>query len=278
MPKPAPGAETWEEGSNLYTGQAGAWSMMSADPELGYVYIPLETPTNEFYGGQRPGDGLFGESIVCLDAKTGKLVWYYQIVHHGLWDYDMPAAPILHDIKQGRQNDQGRDGADQAGPHLRVRPRDRQARLADRGAQVPAQHSRRARSHRHSPSPHKPGPMLRLGYSENDLIDFTPALREEGKKRWRNTPRATLYTRRPMVTPTNKGTWLYPGTGGGPNWNGAAFDPDTHMLYTPCALKPQFAGLRKGDPATTNMHYLRRRRRRADQRPAGPADYEAALL
>ncbi len=88
-----PGVETWEKDSWKETGAANVWAPMSADEELGYVYLPVSTPTNDYYGGHRLGDGLYGESLVCLDVTTGKKVWHYQLVHHGLWDYDPPAAP-----------------------------------------------------------------------------------------------------------------------------------------------------------------------------------------
>lgn len=256
VPRPGQtGSETWEEGSNLYTGAAGAWAMMSADPELGYVYIPHETPTNEFYGGQRPGDGLFGESIVCLNAKTGELVWYYQIVKHGIWDYDLPAAPILHDIRK--------DG--KVIKAVTVLTKQGLTFVFDRvtgkpvwpieNRPVPKSTIPGERASPTQPFPTLPEPMLRLGYSEDDLIDFTPALRAEAVKLAGQYTKGELYTPPTEITPTNKGTWLFPGTGGGPNWNGAAFDPDTSILYTPVRLKPQYAGLRKGDPKTTNMHY-----------------------
>ena len=249
------GGETWENGSSAYTGAGGAWSMLSADPELGYVYIPHETPTNEFYGGHRLGDGLFGESIVCLDAKTGKRVWHYQIVHHGLWDYDLPAAPILHDItkdgktikavtvltKQGLTFVFDRKTGEPVWP-IEERPVP--------GSTIPGE-----RPSPTQPFPTKPEAFLRLGYDESDLIDFTPELRAEGKKIADQYTKGPLYTTPTEVTPTNKGTWLYPGTGGGPNWNGAAVDPDTHIMYTPLRLKPQYAGLKKGDPKTTNMDW-----------------------
>ena len=93
------GNETWENDSWKYTGNANVWTLMSADEELGYVYLPFSTPTNDWYGGHRLGNNLFAESLVCVDATTGKRVWHFQTVHHGLWDYDLPAAPVLCDIK-----------------------------------------------------------------------------------------------------------------------------------------------------------------------------------
>src|SRR5262249_25089929 len=93
------GKETWEQDSWKTTGNTNVWTMMSADEELGYVYLPFGTPTNDYYGGRRPGNGLFGESLVCLDARTGKRIWHFQMVRHGVWDYDLPAAPNLIDIR-----------------------------------------------------------------------------------------------------------------------------------------------------------------------------------
>jgi quinoprotein glucose dehydrogenase len=88
----------WKGDSWAYSGNANVWSIMSVDEELGYVYLPTTTPTNDYYGGHRVGDNLFAECMVCVDAKTGKKVWHFQAVHHGLWDYDFPAAPTLLDI------------------------------------------------------------------------------------------------------------------------------------------------------------------------------------
>ena len=115
------------------TGNTGVWAPMSADEELGYVYLPVETPTGDFYGGHRPGNNLFADSLVCLDATTGKRVWHFQLVHHGIWDYDTVAPPMLVDITVDGRQHQGRGAGDQAGVHLRVRSRDRQAGVADRG-------------------------------------------------------------------------------------------------------------------------------------------------
>ena len=95
------GNETWENGSWRYTGGANPWGMLTADPELGYVYVPTGTPTNDYYGGHRPGSNLFAESLICLDARTGRRVWHFQFVHHGLWDYDATAAPLLVDLVVG---------------------------------------------------------------------------------------------------------------------------------------------------------------------------------
>ena len=108
--------------------------MITVDEELGYVYLPFGTPTNDYYGGHRPGNNLFAESLVCLDAATGRRVWHFQAVHHGLWDYDFPAAPNPRRHHRQRPPDQGRRAGQQTGVRLRLRPRDRRAGVADRGA------------------------------------------------------------------------------------------------------------------------------------------------
>ena len=151
------GNETWQNGSWKYTGNTAVWAPMSADPELGYVYLPVETPTGDFYGGHRPGDDLFDESLVCVDARTGKRVWHFQIIHHGIWDWDNPAAPVLLDITVNGKKDQGRRAGDQASLRVRVRSRDGQAGVADRrtaGASIRCSRTKRLRPRsRFPPSP-----------------------------------------------------------------------------------------------------------------------------
>ena len=122
------GNETWENGSWKYTGNTAVWAPMSADPELGYVYLPVETPTGDFYGGHRPGDDLFDESLVCVDARTGQRVWHFQIIHHGIWDWDNPAAPVLLDITVNGKKIKSRRAGDQASLCVCFRSRDRQSR------------------------------------------------------------------------------------------------------------------------------------------------------
>ncbi len=277
--KGEPGFDTWQGDSASYTGHAGTWTMMSADPELGYLYIPHETPTNEFYGGQRVGDNLYGETLECIDAKTGKRIWHYQTVHHGLWDYDLPTAPILHDVvvngkrikavtqltKQGLIFVFNRVTGEPIWPIVETPvPQD--------GA-IPGEHPSATQ-----PFPTKPAPYLHLGYFEDDLVNFTPELREEAKKLAAQYTKGPLYTLPSLVTPTNKGTWIFPGTGGGPNWNGGAVDPETDILYVPLRLKPQFAGVRKGNPKQTDMDYYGGGGGAPIEGPQGLPDSQAALF
>src|SRR5262249_35403245 len=177
--KGEPGYDTWEDGAADYVGNVGVWSMLSADPELGYVYLPTETPSNDFYGGERKGNGLYAESLICIDTKTGKKVWHFQTVHHGTWDYDNPAAPIVHDIiKDGKRRKVvtlltkqslvfvfDRVTGEPIWP-IEERP-------------VPTDAVPGEKMSPTQPFPTKPAPLSKLGYHEEDLIDFTPQLRQE---------------------------------------------------------------------------------------------------
>jgi glucose dehydrogenase/mono/diheme cytochrome c family protein len=271
VPQPGEfGNESWEEGSWKWGGNSGTWTMMSADPELGYVYIAGDTPSNDFYGGERKGDNLFAETLSAINAKTGKRVWHFQTVHHGVWDFDNPAAPILHDIvkdgkrikavtqltKQGLMFVFDRTNGKPIWP-IEERP------VA--ASKVPGEKLSPTQ-----PFPTRPAPLSNLGYNEDWLIDFTPELRAEAVKIMQQYEKGPLYTPpvvvsgtgcRPGVAPTNPvpnacGTWLYPGYGGGANWNGGAVDPATNIMYVPIRHKPNAIGLAKGDPARTNMAYV----------------------
>src|SRR5690606_21413475 len=220
------GHDSWENGAADYVGNTGVWSMMSADPDLGYVYLPTDTPSNDFYGGERLGDGLFAESLLCLNAKTGERVWHYQIVHHGIWDYDNPAAPILHDlVKDGKRIKAvtlltkqslvfvfNRETGEPIWP-IEERP-------------VPASTVPGEKLSPTQPFPTRPAPLSKLGYDEDDLIDFTPQLRAEAVEIMSKYQKGGLYEPLVDVKETGlRGTWIYPGYGGGSNWNGGAFDP-----------------------------------------------------
>ena len=252
------GNETWGGDSWKYTGNAGVWSMMSVDVERGYVYLPIEAPTHDFYGGHREGDNLFSQSIVCLDGKTGERIWHFQLVHHGLWDYDPPAAPILHDInlngevipavtqitKQGMSFVFNRVTGEPVWPieELPVPPSPIPGEIA-----APTQ-----------PFPTKPEYYVQQGYSEEGLIDFTPELRAEALEIASNYVRGPMYTPPTPIDPDGtKGTWVQPGYGGGGNWNGAAFDPETGLMFVPNRHTAFVASLGMPDPALTNWDYLR---------------------
>ncbi|MEO8259430.1 MAG: pyrroloquinoline quinone-dependent dehydrogenase [Acidobacteriota bacterium] len=262
-----PGAETWENDSNAYTGAGNVWSMMSADDDLGYVYLPTSGGTNDMYGGHRLGNNLYTSSIVCLDARTGKRVWHFQTVHHDLFDYDNPAAPILVDITVGGRRIKA---VAQVTKHGFVFVLDRITGkpvwpIEERP--VPASDVVGERASRTQPFPTKPPPFERQGLQEDDLIDFTAELRAEALeilKQYRVGPLFTPPSVRGDAPAATKGTLQLPGSNGGTAWTGAAFDPDTNTLFIPSKTNPFAADLVKGKPEETNLDY------RAAARPLVP--------
>lgn len=223
------GADTWENESWKYSGGANVWTQMSADPELGYIYLPTGTGTNDFYGGHRLGDNLFAESIVCIKAETGERVWHFQTVHHGVWDYDNPAAPNLIDItvdgkaikavaqvtKQGFVYTFDRVTGEPVWPIVET--------AVDTNSDMPGE-----RLSPTQPFPSKPAPFEYQGVTEDDVIDFTPEIKEAA------LAELAKYKIGPLFTPPGtKGTLMRPGLGGGANWTGAAVDPETGILYIP---------------------------------------------
>jgi quinoprotein glucose dehydrogenase len=260
IPEPGEfGNETWENDSWRYTGNTGVWSTFSADPELGYVYLPTEDPTGDYYGGHRPGNNLFGQSIVCLDARTGKRIWHYQLVHHDIWDYDLPAAPVLADIRVG-----GREIAAVAVPTKQgfvyvfdrktgepVWPIEERPVLQ---SDVPGE-----RTSPTQPFPTKPAPFERQGVSEDDLIDFTPELKKEALAIASTYRLGPLFNPPSLVTETKKGTLSLPGSQGGANWPGAALDPETGILYVGSSTDAAVLGLIH-DPKVSNMDFIQGRR------------------
>lgn len=253
-----PGVETWEDGSWAYTGGANVWAPMSADHELGYVYLATSSPTNDPYGGHRRGNNLYSDSLICLDAKTGKRVWHYQLVHHDLWDYDNPTSPILGDITvEGRRIKAVVQVTKQAFAYVFDRVTGQPVWPIEERA-VPQSTVPGEQTSPTQPFPAKPPAFDRQGISIDDLIDFTPGLRAEAIEI------VKPFLLGPIFTPPSihgegpnekKGTIVMPGLVGGTNWPGAAFDPETGMLYVPSRTNPVIADLSKGDPTTTNLQY-----------------------
>jgi quinoprotein glucose dehydrogenase len=264
------GVETWENESWRYTGHAPVWSLISGDPELGLVYLPITAPTNDMYGGHRLGDNLFTQSLVAVEAATGRRVWHFQTVHHDLWDFDPPAPPILMDITvEGR-------------PIKAVVLLTKQsfAYVFDRASgepvwpiverPVPQSSVPGERTAATQPFPTKPPAFDLQGSTEDNLIDFTPELRSEA------VAILNRYTHGPLFTPPsirddrpggNPGTIQLPGSVGGPNWTGGAFDPETGLLYVPSSTAPFTADIEPGDPSVTNLRYVKGKRLWG---PAGP--------
>src|SRR5216110_3388327 len=251
------GAETWENNSASYTGNTGVWGQISVDEELNTVYLPVELPTGDYYGGHRPGAGLFGESVVAVDLTTGKRKWHYQLVHHGIWDFDIPCAPILIDITvNGRAIKALAQPTKQSFLYVFDRVTGQpvwpiEERPVAKG-DVPGEWYSPTQ-----PFPTKPPAYDTQGTSEADLIDWTPEIKAEALKV------AAKYRLGPLFTPPVVSTWpaplatlMLPSAGGGSNWFGGSFDPETKMLYTFSVTTPTALGLMKSDGSRSDMNYI----------------------
>src|SRR5262245_44485498 len=245
-----PGYETWLGDSAQYTGNAGVWGPMSADPALGYAYLNIESATNDVYGGHRPGNNLYSDSLICVDIKTGKMIWYQQLVHHDIWDYDMPPHPILIDLNvDGRQVKAVVEVTKQAFAYVFDRTTGRPVwPWVERP--VPQTDVPKEWTSPTQPFPTKPPGFDLQGVTENDLIDFTPALRAEALKVIKEYRIGPMYTPGSLVTPSNKGTIVAPGLGGGANWPGGVGDPETGFIYVGSTTTPGVIGLTPNDPKT----------------------------
>jgi quinoprotein glucose dehydrogenase len=253
IPRPGEfGNETWENGSWAYNGNAGVWTQMTVDEELGLVYLPVESPTSDYYGGERPGNNLYGESLVCVDLKTGKRKWHFQFVHHPIWDHDMSSAPILTDITVNGK----------AIKAVAVPSKQSYLYVFDRvtgepvwpivETPVPQSDVPGEKTSPTQPIPSKP-PAYGRNYLRipDDLIDFTPEMRAQAKDnlaRYKNGP---LYN--PPIVGDIKGLLGAINLGnasGGTNWPGGGYDPETQIAYaqanqsavTPITLRTPPAG------------------------------------
>lgn len=228
------GNDTWENDSWSYTGKVSGWTIFSADEELGYLYLPLNTAAPDYYGGHRLGDGLFAESLVCLDVETGKRVWHYQFVHHGLWDYDLPAAPNLFDITVNGQRVKAVAQVTKQGFLFTFDRVTGKPIWPIEERPVPPSDVPGERASPTQPFPTKPPPFEYQGVAVDDLVDFTPEIRAmavEAVKKFRIGP---LFTPPSLIIEGGtQGTLARPSAGGGANWSGAAVDLETGMLYVP---------------------------------------------
>ena len=246
------GAETWADGSNEYAGKVTVWTLMSADEELGHVYLPTNTTAPDFYGAHRLGDNLFAESVVALDVASGRRVWHFQTVHHGLWDYDNPAAPNLLDITvDGRRIKALAQVTKQGYVYTFDRVTGRPVWPIEERP-VPASDVPGEQASPTQPVPTRPAPFEYQGVTVNDLADFTPevrALAEQAIAGFRTGP---LFT-----PPSLRGTLSRPGTTGGANWGGAAVDPETGMLFVPSRNALAVLRLARPDPKLgSNLLYM----------------------
>jgi quinoprotein glucose dehydrogenase len=252
------GIETWEGTSAANSGNAGVWSQMSVDEELGLAYLPVELPTGDYYGGHRPGNGLYGESIVAVDLKTGKKRWHYQLVHHGIWDFDIPCAPILADIVvDGRTIKALAQPTKQGWVYVLDRATGQpvwpiEERAVEQST-VPMEKTSPTQ-----PFVTKPPAFARQGVTIDDLIDYTPELRAEAVKL------VSRYKIGPLFTPPVVSRWegplatlMMPSTTGGVNWQGGSLDPDTNMLYVYSANQISDLALIASDGKRSDMAYVR---------------------
>lgn len=260
IPEPGdPAIETWADSSWVYSGNGNVWTLMSADADLGHVYLPLKTTTNDWYGGARPGDNLYGESVVAVDADTGERIWHYQMVRHGLWDYDPPAAPNVLDVVV---DGVPRKVVAQVTKQAFVFAFDRETGepiwpIEDRPvppSPVPGEVAAETQ-----PYPTHPAPFDHQGITVDDLIDFTPELRAEAEDILDD------FVYGPMFTPPTvrgvdgkRGTILMPGWVGGANWGGAAVDPETGLMYIPSVTSPNVTALVPPPlPDSSDHRYIR---------------------
>ena len=249
------GHDSWEKDSAESTGYAGVWGQISVDEDLGLAYLPVELPTGDEYGGHRPGNGLFGESIVAVELKTGQRKWHYQLVHHGIWDFDIPCAPMLIDITIG-----GRTVKAVAQPTKQgvLYTFDRvtgvpiwpiEERPVPKG-DVPGEWY----------SPTQPVPTKPPAYgvagipSIDDLIDFTPDLRAEALKVVSKYRIGPIFT--PIVVSKPEGPFGTIVTTGVTNWPGGSYDPETHILYVHASTGIVSNGLLPGDPRVTEFAWV----------------------
>ncbi|MBI3047929.1 MAG: pyrroloquinoline quinone-dependent dehydrogenase [Acidobacteria bacterium] len=252
------GVDTWKNDSWRYTGHANLWSLLSVDEQLGYAYLPLSSPTSDMYGGHRPGDNLFSDSLVCVDCLTGKRVWHQQLVHHDLWDYDLPAAPVLADITVGGRRVRAVvQVTKQAFAFVFDRVTGQPVWPIEERP-VPRSTTPGEQTSPTQPFPTKPPPFDRQGVTVDDLIDFTPELRAAALEVVKNYVIGPVFTPPSIKTAEGtKGTIQLPGSVGGADWQGAAFDPATGMLYVPSIAAPFVADIVPGNPKQTNLTFTR---------------------
>lgn len=227
------GNNTWDNGSWQFTGHTNVWAPMSLDDERGLLYLPVSTPSNDYYGGRRPGQNLFAESLVCLDASTGKRKWHFQIVHHGLWDYDPASAPNLVTITVGGRRIDAvvqltKQGFAFVFDRVTGKPvwpiEERPVPRSD----VPGEASWPTQ-----PFPTRPPPFEQQGVSLDDAFDATPELKAAMRAELGKYKLGGLYT-----PPSLQGTVTLPGVWGGANWGGGAFDPESGRLYVKTTRSP----------------------------------------
>lgn len=242
-----PGTATWGNDSWKTTGHTNVWAPMTLDAARGLVYLPVSTPSNDFFGGKRPGNNLYGETLVCLDAETGIHKWHFQIVHHGLWDYDLSSPPTLVTIKAGGRTT---DAVAQETKEGFVFVFDRVSGapvwpIEERPvppSDIPEEHASATQ-----PVPSRPPAISPQGIGPEDAFDLTPELKAEAVAEMKKLRVGPLFT-----PPTYQGTLMLPGVLGGANWGGGAFDPETGILYVKTTNMAHIARVKQPDKTEAN--------------------------
>ena len=255
IPQPGEfGNETWENDSWSYTGNTGAWGQMTVDEELGILYVPVEAPTGDYYGGHRPGNGLFGNSLVALNLTTGKRLWHYQFIHHDIWDWDIPCAPILADITV---NGKTIKAVAQLTKQSWVYVFDRvtgQPVWPIEERPVPQTDVPGEKTSPTQPFVTKPPPFEAQGVTLDDLIDFTPELKAEAVKVASRYKLGPIYTPGVVSNPNGSlATLMRPSSAA--NWMGGGMDPETNIVYVYSSSEVKMLGL-INDPKRSDMNYV----------------------
>ncbi|MCH7749235.1 MAG: PQQ-binding-like beta-propeller repeat protein [Acidobacteria bacterium] len=253
------GNDTWLNESWRYTGNTGVWGQMSVDAELGIAYFATEMPTNDYYGGHRHGDNLFSDSLVAVDIETGERLWYYQFIHHDVWDWDLPCAPILVDITvDGREIKAVAQPSKQSWLYVFDRVTGEPVwpieERAVEASNVPGELLSLTQ-----PFPTKPPAYDRQGIDIEDLVDFTPELRAEAERIISNYKIGPIFT--PPTASVPEGPWgtlMLPSQAGGTNWAGGSLDPDTGIAYLYTYTQVVSLGL-INDPERSDMDFIRGR-------------------
>jgi quinoprotein glucose dehydrogenase len=243
IPRPGEqGSRTWTQ-STANAGHANVWAPMTVDTARGLLYLPVSGASNDYYGGRRHGANLFAESLVCLDARTGKRKWHFQTVHHGLWDYDLPGPPLLATVRRGSGTQDivavaGKTGFVYVFDRVTGTPVWPIEELAVPASDVPGEIASPSQ-----PFPTRPAPFVRQGFSEGDLVDFTPLLRDSARALVRGARLGPLFT-----PPSLAGTVVMPGPIGGAAWGGPAYDPENQLLFVKGNNQPSLVKLASPGP------------------------------
>ena len=255
------GNDTWLGDSWRYTGNTGVWGQMTVDAELGIAYFATEMPTNDYYGGHRHGDNLFSDSLVAVDLETGERLWHFQFIHHDVWDWDLPCAPILVDITvDGREIKAIAQPSKQTWLYVFDRVTGEPVwPIEERpveASNVPGELLSLTQ-----PFPTRPPAYDRQGVGVDDLIDFTPELRAEAERIVSNYRMGPIFTPPTVSVPEGPwGTLMLPSQAGGTNWPGASYDPETGIMYLYSYTQVASLGL-VNDPEQSDMNFIRGRAR-----------------